>query len=158
MPIDPERLSQDAARLQDDRPQPSSTGTYAAVRAVLSTIATLRLAGITWAAIAEALAAQGLTQRAGTTTVPITGTRLSALVSDIKKKDERKARQAEQRQGRPDLAGPGSSKNSPSRKLTLARELSVKAPDATPSGATDSEEAIRRQQYDAVQSVLKPKQ
>lgn len=158
MPIDPERLSQDAARLQANRAQPPSTGTYAAVRAVLPTIATLRLAGITWVAIAEALAAQGLTQRAGATMVPITGTRLSALVSDIKKKDERKAREAEQRQDRPDLAGPVSSRKPSSRKLTLARELSVKAPDATPSGAIDGEEAIRRQQYDAVQSVLKPKQ
>jgi hypothetical protein len=67
--LDPKRLARDAKRAQAQRPDAGigreTTGVTRAVRAGLPVIRELRAAGVTWAAIAEAMGAQGVTQGAG---------------------------------------------------------------------------------------------
>jgi len=156
MPIDVERLMNDAEALHKARPVQPPTGVYAAIVAATPTIDALRLKDVHWAVIAAALAAQGITQLSSGGAVPITGNRLSSLVSDIKKKEKKRLEKAEQRAQRRDLSAAAPGKSTRSTKLSLAAELTVKAPDVTPSGEGDTEETIRRQQFDAVQSFIKP--
>ena len=59
MPLDPKRLLRDAKKAQTTRPATmvgrETTGVTRAVRAALPTIRRLRVAGVSWAAIAQAL-------------------------------------------------------------------------------------------------------
>jgi hypothetical protein len=91
MPLDQKQLRADAKRLHRARSSTSGkgiTGTTSAIRAALPAIRDLREGGVAWAAIAEALAEQGVVQ--GKDRIPLTERRLTALVSQIEAQDRRK--------------------------------------------------------------------
>ncbi|SFT26624.1 hypothetical protein [Methylobacterium sp. yr668] len=156
MTLDPKRLARDAKRVQAARPAGGigreTTGVTRAVRDGLPMIRQLRESGITWAAIAAAMSAQGVTQGAGK---PLTASRLTAIVGQVEAQLRRQAEQAAVRRARPDLAD---------AKPPLAGETDAPAPVApvpsTPSPVLDrparaSEEAIRRAGLDSLHKLLK---
>ncbi|MEL6065097.1 MULTISPECIES: hypothetical protein [unclassified Methylobacterium] len=156
MTLDPKRLARDAKRVQATRPTAGigreTTGVTRAVRDGLPMIRQLRASGITWAAIAAAMSAQGVTQGAGK---PLTASRLTAIVGQVEAQLRRQAERAAARRARPDLADP---------KPPLAGDTATPAPVApvpnTPSPAPGrpahtSEEAIRRAGLDALHKLLK---
>ena len=104
MPLDPKRLLRDAKKAQTARPATlvgrETTGVTRAVRAALPTIRTLRAAGLSWAAIAQAMAEQGVRQKGD---VPLTATRLTAIVGQVEAQDRRRDAAAAPR-NRADLA------------------------------------------------------
>jgi hypothetical protein len=152
MPIDPKQLRKDARRLQNARPETTvgreSIGTTRDIRAALPVIYELRKDGLSWPAIAEALAAQGVVQ--GKDRIPLTTNRLTAIVSQIEEQERKKAARAGNR-SRSDL---------PSRPIDLGRRLSLSSdltsrpapPDAIPSS---TEEELRRAALKNIQNVLK---
>jgi hypothetical protein len=108
MPIDPKQLRKDARRLQNARPETTvgreSIGTTRDIRAALPVIYELRKDGLSWPAIAEALAAQGVVQ--GKDRIPLTTNRLTAIVSQIEEQERKKAARAGNR-SRSDLPKAG---------------------------------------------------
>lgn len=153
MTLDPKRLARDAKRVQAARPAGGigreTTGVTRAVRDGLPMIRQLRESGITWAAIAAAMSAQGVTQGAGK---PLTASRLTAIVGQVEAQLRRQAEQAAVRRARPDLAD---------AKPPLAGDTDAPAPvPSTPSHVLDrparaSEEAIRRASLDSLHKLLK---
>lgn len=156
MTLDPKRLARDAKRVQATRPAGGigreTTGVTRAVRDGLPMIRQLREGGITWAAIAAAMSAQGVTQGAGR---PLTASRLTAIVGQVEAQLRRQAEQATARRARADLAAPqpaltgDTAAPAPIAPVPLA---SSPAPDTT---AHASEEAIRRAGLDALHKLLK---
>jgi hypothetical protein len=152
MPLDPKQLRQDAKRLHSARPESmigrESTGTTKAVRTALPVIYQLRQDGVSWPAIAEALAAQGVVQ--GKNHIPLTTNRLTALVSQIEEQERRKASKA----------GNRNRSDAPDRPTKPARPLSL-SPDLVtrpvPSGPEPSstEDELRREALENIQDVLK---
>ena len=96
MPLDPKKLRKDARRLQGARPDTTvgreTTGTTRAIRTALPDIYDLRNDGVSWPAIADALAIQGVVQ--GKDRIPLTTNRLTAIVSQIEEQERKKASKA----------------------------------------------------------------
>lgn len=152
MPLDPKKLRQDAKRLQAARPPSAvgreTTGTTSAIRAALPVIYQLRQDGVSWPAIAEALAGQGVIQ--GRDRTPLTTNRLTALVTQIEEQARRKARKAGSR-ARADTVNQSTE---PARKLSLSADLvtrHVPSPKPLPS----SEDDLRLAAFGKIQNVLK---
>jgi hypothetical protein len=151
MTLDPKKLRLDAKRLNKARPRSpigrNTTGTTDAIRAALPTIYELRKAGVSWPAIAEALADQGVVQ--GKNRTRLTTHRLTALVTQIKNQERRKAEKSSDR-GRSDAVD----RTAPTlRKLSLASELAAR-PKSDPSPAL-SEDELRQSAFDKLKSVMK---
>jgi hypothetical protein len=152
MLIDSKRLTEDcataqAARADSDYPH-RNTGATAIIEPVLPLIRGLRAQKFSWAAIASALAAQGVVQ--GGDRRPITARRLTALISAINKRERRRAAHLSGRSKRRDLAP------LPASSHTLALSDELRRTDATAVATTDSEATIRHQEFeDRVRSLLK---
>lgn len=160
MPLDPKRLARDAKRAQARRPDTSigreTTGVTRAVRAGLPVIRQLRAAGVTWAAIADAMSAQGVRQGEGK---PLTATRLTAIVTQVEAQERRKAEREARRRTRPDLAVAPEAISPPAPATPLPPShppAALPALPATPgSGARATEEEIRRAGLHDLHQLLK---
>lgn len=158
MPLDPKRLARDAKRAQAQRPDSSigreTTGVTRAVRAGLPVIRQLRAAGVTWAAIAEAMSAQGVTQGAGT---PLSATRLTAIVTQVEAQIRRKAEREAGRRSRSDLTL-SSGLLPPSHPAATSLPTPAAAPAPLPpsgSSVPATEEEIRRAGLHDLHQLLK---
>ncbi len=124
------------------------TGATALIEPVLPLIRELRAQKHGWAAIAGALAKQGVAQ--GAERQPITARRLTALIAAIDKRERRKQGQLAARIMRRDLA-PAPAR---SHALVLSADLNVVGRAA--EVITTTEENIRRQEFeDRVRSLLR---
>ena len=124
------------------------TGATTIIESVLPLIRNLRKQKHSWSAIAAALARQGVVQ--GGDRQPITARRLTALIAAIEKRVRRQAERQHGRGLRRDIAP------SQTRSHTLALSADFKPANLTADAATDSEEQIRRREFeDRVQSLLK---
>lgn len=146
MTLDPKRLRQDAKRLQETRPP--AAGTTGAVRAALPVIYQLREEGVSWPAIAAALAKQGVVQ--GKDRVPLTTNRLTALVSQIQQQ-ERKKRLRQDHRVRGDTTNRGVGR---AQRLSLSPDLAPPTPVSKIEPAS-TEDDLRRAALDKLQTVLK---
>jgi len=119
------------------------------IEPVLPLIRELREQKHSWAAIAAALAKQGVVQGDGGK--PITARRLTALISAINKRERRREAHFSGRAKRPDLAP------LPANSQMLALSTDLNRTNATTAvAATDSEATIRHQEFeDRVRSLLK---
>lgn len=151
MPLDPKKLRQDAQRLQEARaasPVGQTTGATRVIREALPTIRQLREDGVSWPAIAEALAAQGVVQ--GKDYIPLTAKRLTALISQIEAQGRRKAANKANRD-RPDTiqraveSGP---------RLRLSADL-VTPTDSSGPLPSSTEDDLRRAAFEKLRTVLK---
>jgi hypothetical protein len=149
MPLDPRRLARDAKTLEAERPAGAigreTTGVTRAVRALMPAIRELREAGVRWAAIAEALARQGVVGADGQ---PMKANRLTAVVDRIEQGQQRKV--AKVRSRRPDLARP------PPTGPTLPQP-DAPARDQPPPAATEhrTAEQIARDGLSDLTAILK---
>ncbi|MDV2988432.1 UNVERIFIED_CONTAM: hypothetical protein Q9R58_29555, partial [Methylobacteriaceae bacterium AG10] len=116
----------------------------------LPVIRQLRAAGVTWAAIAEALSAQGVTQGEGR---PLTATRLTAIVTQVEAQERRTAEREARRRTRPDLTT--SSEIVPPPELSLPDPVAPAPPAPAGSGAHATEEQIRRAGLHDLRQLLK---
>lgn len=120
------------------------SGSMQAVRENLSQIKSLHADGHIWNTIAEALATQGMTQGDGD---PITGRRLSALVSAIEKQAERRGHKLAARRQRRDIVQSAHASR-------LSSDLSA-TPRHQPSRSNaPSEDQLRRERLDAVKELF----
>jgi len=151
MPLDPKRLLRDAKKAQIARPTSTvgreTTGVTRAVRAALPTLRKLREAGVTWAAIAQAMSEQGLRQKGD---LPLTASRLTAIVGQIEAQQHRRTVAAAARR-RPDLAD--------ARPLVGSVSRDPSAPVHDPAPVTPaphpSAETIRRAGLAELNRILK---
>jgi hypothetical protein len=152
MPLDPKKLRKDARRLQGARPDTTvgreSTGTTRAIRTALPDIYDLRKDGLSWPAIAGALAIQGVVQ--GKDRIPLTTNRLTAIVSQIEEQERKKASKAGNR-NRSDVVQRHAE---PARRLSLSPDLT------TPTEPSDlqrssTEDELRSAALENIKSVLK---
>jgi hypothetical protein len=124
--IDPKRLRRDAQRAEQELPRSGvgrqTTGSTTAVRAALPEIRRLRAEGVRWAAIAAALAGQGLIQ--GADRRPLSASRLTATVSALERRERRRADKTAARQSRPNCR--------PDHGLSSAVPPTKRRSDATP--------------------------
>ena len=157
--IDRKRLLHDARKAEKERPLPSvgreTVGIVRAVRELLPTIRKLRAEGVRWAAIAEALNDQSV-YPPGPDGEPVllTTNRLTAIVSDLERRQTNKSKRALARSNRPGLV-PNVSKTSP-KTIALSPELQRSAKTSGDTTvAFESEEDIRRRNLAAVQHLLK---
>jgi hypothetical protein len=152
MSIDSKRLKKDSADAQaalaaNDHVR-QRTGATAVIEPLLPIIRELRAEKQSWAAIATALAKQGVVQ--GVNREPITARRLTALISAINKRVRRQAEKSAGRAKRRDLVPVPQQAHT----LSLSADLSVPAVAATI--VTASEEDFRREEFDdRVRSLLK---
>ena len=110
---------------------------------------------MTFAAIAEALAKQGVTQGEGENQKPITTSRLTALYSQMKRVD---AKRSAGRRGRTDSIEPSLKDEQPhkvQRKVALAPELSPQPSPGRQEEQLPDEESIRRENLKRAQRFLK---
>ncbi|MEH6720185.1 MAG: hypothetical protein V7704_14985 [Aurantimonas endophytica] len=125
------------------------------LRKNLGTIDALRAEGVTFAAIAEALAKQGVVQGMGEDQRPITTNRLTALYGQLKRTE---AKRAAKRLARTDFAGP-----TPKHEQTRTRDTKIAlSPELSPQVSSDreeeqlpDEETIRRENLKRSQHFLK---
>lgn len=151
--IDTNKLAASVAREQAKRtPRPGSNA-MAIIRANLSAIEALRSQGFTWAAIAAGFAAQGVAHRDGH---PLTGKRLTALIDSIRRQDAQRLARQDKRLRRADLARAPPRPKAVQSALAPELQSPAAAPETTPSG--EAEEAIRRQQFEAMKSLFKNKE
>ena len=152
MPLDPKQLRQDARRLQNARPGTSvgreSTGTTRAIRTALPVIYQLRKDGVSWTAIAEALAVQGVVQ--GKDRIPLTTNRLTAIVSQIEEQDRKKANKAGNRVRSDTPHHPAE----PARRLSLSSDLTTRPAPLDPQPSS-TEDELRTAALENIKSVLK---
>lgn len=156
--LDLKRLAEDVDTLRRSRPAglgPGGrrlTGSMAIVRDNLDALEALKAGGSSWVDIAAGLAAQGVTQGEGD---PITGKRLTALISSVKREVAKEAAKQEAAQARrarrPDLR---QAPATPSRRLRLASDLTSK-PLTPPESSAASEQAIRQAQLDGLQDLIR---
>lgn len=150
MPLDSKKLQRDALRLQKARGTSSigreTTGTSRAVREALPTIHQLRKDGVSWAVIAQALAEQGVVQ--GQDRIPLTTSRLTALVTQIEAQQRKKALKAGPRD-RSDTV-----EHRAVKRLVLSPDL-VSATETSNASHFDTEEDLRRAALEKLQTVLK---
>jgi hypothetical protein len=124
------------------------TGATAVIEPILPLIRELRTQKHSWSAIAAALSAQGVVQ--GTDRKSISARRLTALISAINKRVRRQQKRSAERTKRRDLAPSQASAH------TLSLSTDLQQMDAEADIATESEETIRRQEFeDRVRSLLK---
>ena len=124
------------------------TGATAIIEPALPLIRDLRRQKHSWSAIAAALARQGVVQ--GVDRQPITARRLTALISAIDKRERRQAKRSESRFRRQDLAPVQA------RSHSLALSTDLKPTGAAADTDSDSEETIRRREFeDRVRSLMK---
>jgi hypothetical protein len=152
MQIDSKRLKKDCAAAQmalaGSGGAHRTTGATAIIEPILPLIREFRAQKCSWAAIAAALAAQGVTQ--GADRSPIAARRLTALISAINKRERRREDRLAGRARRRDLAP------LPANSHTLALSTDLQQMDAEADIATESEETIRQQEFeDRVRSLLK---
>jgi hypothetical protein len=153
MQIDSKRLTKDCVAAQaasaDSLHAHRNTGATAIIELILPLIWQLRAQKFSWAAIASALAAQGVVQ--GSDRRPIEGRRLTALISAINKRERRREVRLSSRTKRRDLAP------MPPSSHTLALSTDLHRPNGTTTvTATDSEATIRHQEFeDRVRSLLR---
>lgn len=152
MPLDPKKLRRDAQRLQKVR-RPSligreTTGTTKAIRDALPVIRQLRKDQVSWAAIAQALADQGVVQ--GKDRVPLTAKRLTALVSQIETRERKKALKTGSRD-RADTVKRGIER---APRLTLSPDL-VRPAEASDLLSSSTEDDLRQAAFEKLETVLK---
>jgi hypothetical protein len=152
MSIDSKRLTKDCANAQAAMAANGlarrRTGATAVIEPVLPLIQELRARKQSWAAIAAALAKQGVVQ--GNDREPITGRRLTALICAINKRVRRQEERSAGRAKRRDLAP------LPQQKHTLVLSADLSAPAVAATIVTASEEDFRREEFDdRVRSLLK---
>jgi hypothetical protein len=153
MSIDSKRLTKDCANAQATLAANGNalrrTGATAIIEPILPLIRELRARKYSWAAIAAALAKQGVIQ--GANREPITPRRLTALISAINKRVRRQEARLSGRAKRRDLAP------LPASSHTLALSTDLHRTNATAAvTATDSEASIRHQEFeDRVRPLLK---
>ena len=163
--IDLRKLRRDAARAEKERPLPSvgreTTGAVRLVRDLLPAIREMRERGLRWAAIADALAAQGVHQLIDGERRPLTANRLTAIVSAVERQATRSAGRTRARRNRPGLVAadvdPETVAGSSTQRVALSPELQ---PDPNDPGDTDtpshaSEEELRRSRLDAVRRLTR---
>ena len=158
--IDKKRLLQDARKAEKERPLPSvgreTVGIVRAVRELLPIIRKLRVEGVRWAAITDALNDQGV-YPPGLNGQPVllTTNRLTAIVSDLERRQSNKSKRASARSARLGLMAPNVSQTSP-KTVALSHELQpgAKTTDDIPP-LHDTEQDIRRRNLAAVQPFLK---
>jgi len=145
--LDLKRLRADIAKHENEKASAPAarrlTGAMAIVRDNLAEIEALNAAGKSWAAIAAALAQQGVTQGENQ---PITARRLTALIASVKREATRQEAKLESRAQRRDLSPTKSSEQTRTARR-LAPELTRQRSD-TPPVATMTEEEIRRANFD----------
>jgi hypothetical protein len=152
MQIDSKRLTNDCATAQaalaGSGHTHRSTGATAMIEPILPSIREFRAQRYSWAAIAAALAAQGVTQ--GVDRSPITARRLTALISAIDKRERHREARLAGRAKRGDLAPLQGNSHA------LALSTDLQRTDAATDIASDSEETIRHQEFeDRVRSLLR---
>jgi hypothetical protein len=152
MSIDSKRLAKDCATAQAALAANGHglrrTGATALIEPILTSILELRAQKHSWAAIAAALAEQGVVQ--GVDREPVTGRRLTALISAINKRVRRQEARLSGRAKRRDLAP------LPANSHGLALSTDLQRTDGAITIASDSEETIRQQEFeDRVRSLLK---
>jgi len=124
------------------------TGATAVIEPLLPIIRELRARKYSWAAIAAALAKQGVVQ--GVNREPITARRLTALISAINKRVRRQEERSAGRAKRRDLVP------LPRQAHTLALSADLSVPAVAATTVTASEEDFRREEFDdRVRSLLK---
>src|SRR5665647_3617690 len=151
MSIDSKRLKKDSADAQaaiaGNGHARRRTGATALIEPVLPKIHELRAQKHSWAAIAAALAKQGVIQ--GDDGEAITGRRLTALISAINKRVRRQEERSAGRAKRRDLAP------LPQQTHTLALSADLSAPAMAATTVKASEEDFRREEFeDRVRSLL----
>lgn len=152
MQINAKRLTKDCSNAQSAFTAAGrgyrGTGATAIIEPVLPLIRDLRKLKHSWSAIAAALARQGVVQ--GADRRSITARRLTALISAIDKRERRHAKRSESRIRRPDLAP------AQAQPHALALSADLKPANVATETATDSEETIRRREFeDRVRSLMK---
>jgi hypothetical protein len=149
--IDSKRLTKDCATAQaalaaNDHVRQRTSAT-AVIEPLLPIIRELRARKHSWAAIAAALAKQGVVQ--GNDRKPITGRRLTALICAINKRVRRQEERSAERAKRRDLAP------LPRQTHTLALSADLSVPAVAATIVTGSEEDFRREDFDdCVRSLL----
>lgn len=129
------------------------TGLMALVRENLDALVALQAAGSTWKEIAAGLTAQGYKTADGRA---LTDTDLTGVISSVRRQAKRDAARAATRQSRLDLPQRVAPRGS-ERRLSLSADLVTSAPSRdSSSDASVSEEAIRRENLDKLQDLLKP--
>jgi hypothetical protein len=151
MQINSKRLTEDCAKAQAVLAASGrahcGTGATAIIEPALPLIRDLRRQKHSWSAIAAALGRQGVVQ--GVDRRPITPRRLTALIAAIEKRERRRTERQRGRCMRQDLAHHG---ELPSR-LMLSGDLADILP--SPTASDDSEERIRREALEGLQTLLK---
>lgn len=152
MSIDLKRLKKDCADAQATLAAGGHalrrTGATAIIEPILPLILELRSQKHSWAAIAAALAKQGVVQ--GVDREPITARRITALISAINKRQQRREARLSGRSKRRDLTP------LPANSATLVLSADLNRISATAITATDSEATIRHQEFeDRVRALLK---
>ena len=152
MSIDSKRLTKDCANAQAALAANGHglrrTGATAIIEPILPLIRELRARKHSWAAIAAALAKQGVVQ--GVDREPITGRRLTALISAINKRVQGCENRSAGRARRRDLAPLQGNSH------TLSLSTDLQRTDITTAIVSNSEETIRHQEFeDRVRSLLK---
>jgi len=148
--LDPKRLQREAHKAQAARPEPAigreTTGVTRAVRETLPVIQKLRKAQITWAAIAAAMTEQGITQGNG---LPLTATRLTAVVGHVERQIRRHEDSLALRRLRTDLAR----SDTETLKAPLREAIAENGSSDLPGNPT--EEELRRAGLDELRSLLR---
>ena len=152
MSIDSKRLTKDCANAQAALAANGHalrrTGATAVIEPILPLIRELRARKHSWAAIAAALAKQGVVQ--GVDREPITARRLTALISAINKRVRQQEARLSGRAKRRDLAP------LPANSHGLALSTDLQRMDGAITIVSDSEATIRHQEFeDRVRSLLK---
>jgi hypothetical protein len=152
MQINAKRLTKDCSNAQSMLAASGrahcGTGATAIIEPVLPLIRDLREQKQSWSAIAAALARQGVVQ--GSDRQPITARRLTALIAAIEKRVRRQAERHRGRGLRQDLTP------SPTQSHSLALSGDLKPTKVATNTVSDSEETIRRREFeDRVQSLMK---
>ena len=151
MPLDPRRLARDANTLEVKRPAGAvgreTTGVTRAVRSLMPIIGDLRKSGVRWAAIADALALQGVV---GSDGLPLKANRLTAVVDRIVRGEHAKAAKADARGRRTDLSVARPSVPAPRQSQNPAR-VEPSPPDTRHRTA----EEIRRAELADLDAILK---
>jgi hypothetical protein len=153
MTFDPKKLRKDAQRLQGDRPEVTvgreSIGTTRAIREALPDIYKLRKDGLSWPAIAGALAIQGVVQ--GKDRIPLTTNRLTAIVSQLEEQERKKASKVSSRAIRSDAPN---HPTEPARRFSLSSDL-ISRPASSAPNPSSTEEELRHAALKNIQNLLK---
>ena len=122
------------------------TGVMEVIRSNLAKFDEMRAEGATWVDIADALTAQGFTQRSG---APLTADRVTALVASIRREDAKRAEVLARRAERVDR--PSTPSLPP---LTLSADLTKPQPPGA-GRPSPSEQDNRYAALDRARSILK---